>query len=907
MMYDIGCVGTPKRIYDRLRGHTSCIRFGAPIHHRLTNYAALFFLLFLTSCLSTKQLEGNKYLLTAQNVRGSRSIPTDELESLIPQKTNRRILGLPITPALWFYRFGQQSYNREAALRNLQEKTSEFDSLSDQLTDSANVNSDTDVRLRKLNRRYARQLNRLRLRAEEGNWLMRSLGEPPSYFSEADARTNALKIREYVTNKGFLNAQTTYRLDTLLRRQIRVNYVVTENNPFYIRTVDYEIADPRIDSIVRQLLNKSALRTGIRFDVNNLATERIRIESLLRDRGYYGFSRQYVRATDVDTTRRFMRVSGQDSLQRSLDLYVQILNPPGKSAHPVYTFGGVTVRIDGSQEAGAAGPVPATISLADTTRQNGIAYLRNGRDISTRLLDSKIRIRPGTLYSQFDYRDTQRQLFLLNQFKFVNVNFTDTTNRRLQTLITASPLDKYEYSFEGGLFVLYQNQSSYPGPFANLTFRVRNLFGGLETLETSVRYGFEAQTGFSNSTTTDASRAYRATEIGVTTSLIFPQILFPGGVRFRFTPYAPRTQVSLGFTNTRRPDFQRSLLRATMAYNWQSSPARQFSFLIADINLINAGQGGNDTISNQFEELLNRDQALGGTLFRSFRRSFASGVSMAYTYNTNVIGQNRRANFLRAIVESGGTTLNLFSNRQVQRFFNPQGTDSTGLQYYKYLRFSVDYRHYIPLRSRTTLAFRINTGLVYGYGANGGPAPYEKLFFAGGSNSIRAWLPRRLGPGSAFPQPSTNKPGQPAISSDADREGQLLYTFEKPGDILIEGSAELRGRLFKLVADVDGAIFIDAGNVWQLPGKGSAPGSEFRFSSFVPQIAVGTGVGLRLNFSFFIIRFDGGIKVWDPARQYVNSEGMAIDDRFILPKFSFSKLSKGPNPLVVNFGIGYPF
>ena len=884
MIYDIGGM-----IHGKFR---SCTAY--PIHHTLIKYSALLALLTLSSCLSTKQLEGNEYLLTAQTVRGSRTLPADELLSLIPQKPNRRVLGLPITPALWFYRLGQQSYDREAAIRNLAEKTAEFDRLSEQLTDSTNATKTTDAQLRQLNRRYARKLNRLRLRAEQGNWLMRSLGEPPSYFVEADARANAVKMREYLANKGFLKALTSYRLDTLLRRQIRVNYLVTENEPFFIRTITYEIADPRIDSIVRQSLDNSTLRTGTRFDIDNLAAERVRIESLLRDRGYYGFSRQYVRATDVDTTRRFVRVPGKDSLQRSLNLYVQIINPPGRSAHPIYTFGGVTVRIDGSQDAGSSTPVPVVSSLADTTRRNGINYLLNGRDISARLIDSKIRIRPNTPYNQSAYRDTQRQLFLLNQFKFVNVNFTDTTNRRLQTLITASPLDKYEYTFEGGLFVLYQQQSSYPGPFANLTFRVRNLFGGLETLETSVRYGFEYQTGFNTNTSTNP---YRATEIGVTTSLIFPQILFPGQLRFRFSPYAPRTQVSLGFTNTRRPDFQRSLLRATMAYNWQTSPAKQFSFLIADINLINAGRGFDPDISRQFQDSLDSDQRRGGTLFRSFRRSFASGISMAYTYNTNVIGQNRRANFLRAVVESGGTTLNLFSTRQLERLFNPQGTDSTGLQYYKYFRFSVDYRHYIPLRPRTTLAFRLNTGLVYGYGPNNGPAPYEKLFFAGGSNSIRAWLPRRLGPGS---QP-------PPLTTDPTRAGQFLYTFEKPGDLLLEGSVELRGRLFKLVADVDGAIFIDAGNVWQLPGRGTTTKSEFRFNSFVPEIAVGTGVGLRLNFSIFIIRFDGGIKVWDPARQYIDGEGLAVDDRFILPKFSLRKLSKGPNPLVVNFGIGYPF
>lgn len=854
---------------------------------------------FVTSCATTKS--GNEYLLTAQNVRGSRTIPADELESLIPQKPNRRILGLPITPPLWFYQLGMRRYDREAAVRALQAKTNEFEQQSQQTSDPHE--------LRRLNRRYGRQLKKLRQKAEEGNWLMRNLGEPPSYFAERDAQNNTAKMLEYLKNKGFLNARTSYRLDTLRRGQIRVNYLVTENEPFHLRTVTYEIADPRIDSLVRQSLGISTLRTGDRFDFDNLSAERVRIESLLRDQGYYAFSRQYIRATDVDTTRRFIRVNNEDSLRRGLDVYLQILNPPGQSAHPVYRIGAVEVRISPEESPLNEGTTVQKTGALDTTRRNGVLYLLNGRGISMRLLDSKIALRPGALYSQTNYRNTQRQLFLLNQFKFVNVNFTDTTKRLLRTLVTASPLDKYEYTFEGGLFVLYQSQNTTPGPFANLTFRVRNLFGGLETFETSVRYGIEAQTGFT--TSTSSSGPYLAQEFGLNNSLNFPQILFPGRLRFRFSPYNPRTQISVGYTNTNRPDFRRSLLRATMAYNWQTTPAKQFSFLIADVNLINAGDGSNSEISRQFQTQLDTNQLQGGTLYLSFRRSFASGVSFAYTYNTNVVGQNRRANFLRTVVESGGTTLNFFADPTLRRIFNL--TDSTGLQYYKYLRLSVDFRHYIPLRPRTTLAFRINTGLVYGYGANGGPVPYEKLFFAGGSNSIRAWLPRRLGPGAEFPQSDPGNPRQPATNKDPNRGEQLLYTFEKPGDILLEGSAELRGRLFKLLADVDGAIFIDAGNVWRLPGKGSSIGTasntrgEFGFNTFIPQIAVGTGVGLRLDFSFFIIRLDGGIKVWDPARRYIDNEGRAVDQRFILPEFSLRRLSKGPNPLVINFGIGYPF
>ena len=249
------------------------------------------------------------------------------------------------------------------------------------------------------------------------------------------------------------------------------------------------------------------------------------------------------------------------------------------------------------------------------------------------------------------------------------------------------------------------------------------------------------------------------------------------------------------------------------------------------------------------------------------------------------------------MVESGGTTLNFIPNARIRYL-----SDSVaGLQFYKFGRLSLDFRHYLPLRSRTTLAFRLNTGIVYGYGPDNA-VPYEKFFFAGGSNSVRAWLPRRLGPGAAFP--FRDAPNQPNVNQN----GQFVYQFEQPGNLLLEGSAELRGRLFRLFADVNGAIFVDAGNVWTFNNTGNRPGSAFRLDTFIPQIAVGTGVGLRLDFSFFVIRFDGGVKVWDPARQYFDKmEGGMVDKRFILPEFSFRKLSSGPNPLVVNFGIGYPF
>ena len=562
-------------MYDRCAGYTSYSI------HPIARISLLLIVVSLSGCLSSKQLRPNEYILTAQTVRGNQTISSEALESLIPQKPNRRVLGLPITPPLWFYELGLSRYDHQKAVAELEAKTNEFEQESQQLANQPKA-------LKKLNRRYGRKLKHLRLKAEEGNWLMRSLGEPPSYFAAGDAKANAAKMQKYLIDKGFFNAQTAYSLDTLRRRQIRVNYLITENEGFYLRNITYQIADPRVDSLVRQSFDESLLKTGERFDFDNMVGERVRIESLLRDQGYYAFSRQYIRATDVDTIRRgndrrfYDKLEPGDSTRRNVDVALQIVNPPGKAAHPIYRIGEVEVHISPNADA----PTTASVGL-DTIARNGITYLLGGRDISTRLLESKILFRPGQLYSQTNYRDTQRQLFLLNQFKFVNLNFTDTTNHQLRTLITATPLDKYEATAEGGLTgLLYQGQG-YPGGFGSLVFRVRNLFGGLETFETSVRYGLEAQTGFLTNPN-DPRQVYTSQELGVSSSLIFPQILFPGRLRFRFNRYTPRTQVSLSFNNTFRPDFRRSLLRATMAYTWQTSPTKQFSFLIADINLINA-------------------------------------------------------------------------------------------------------------------------------------------------------------------------------------------------------------------------------------------------------------------------------------------------------------------------------
>jgi hypothetical protein len=690
--------------------------------NRLLLYCSLFIVhcSLITSCHSAKTLPENRYLLYAQTVKGNEAIQSDELLALLPQRPNKGFILKPFTISMWIYRGQLWKYKPDSARRELEVLTARFEQESQTLTNDPK-------RLRKLNRQFARKARHAQRYIEGGDWWMRNFGEPPVYYTQADAQANALKMQKYLINKGFFRAKTSFSVDTLIDERVRVSYLVDEGLPYVYTNINYQIPDRRIDSLVGYSLANSLVKVGNRYDGDKLNAERVRLEEYLRNNGYYGFSRQYITPRVARDTALALLDSAYTTTQ-PVDLTISIANPPGRAAHPVFRAGDVQMTI--ARDANV---------LLDTIPYNGITYLLEHDLYKPRLLDTKIALRPGSLYRQRDFNSTQRQLFLLNQFRFSNVNFTDTTGGRLKTVISATPLEKYDITGEGGATGLYQTQSLYPGGFANISLRVRNLFGGLETFETSLRFGLEAQTGF-----IDIDKVYTSQEFGLTNALTFPQLLIPGRLRFRFNELNPRTQISLGYTSTARPDYTRQNFRAAMTYLWQKDQARQFTVSIADANFLRSAIP-TDAIGESFRNFLRQQTAQGNPIETSFRNAFFSSIGFGYTYNTNIIGENRRANFLRITAESGGTTLNLLGTSGIENLER-----STNLNLFKYLRLNVDYRHYLPLGRYSLMAFRGNTGVVFGYGSRG-DAPYEKRFFAGGANSVRAWLPRRLGLGAAYP------------------------------------------------------------------------------------------------------------------------------------------------------------
>ncbi|MFN4147537.1 MAG: hypothetical protein ACK4GN_17050 [Runella sp.] len=503
-------------------------------------------------------------MLGNQSFRGNVSIKTEALQPLLPQRPNKKLLGLPgVTPSLWIYQSLDKRYDRSKPAAALDSLNARYER---QLQDIGNQ----PRKLSKARRKYTRLSNRYRLRVEEGNWLMRTFGEPPVYYSDKNTRNNALKIKSYLVNQGYRDAKVTYQIDTVLGR-IRTTYIINEGLPYILRHINLRTqTDKDIDSLLSNHLKNSYLKSGNNYRNSDVANESVRIERLLRNNGYFGFERNYLRPVQnaigkqfggflIDTTAHD---SATDSLYHIVDILgLQINYPRNQTQHLRYHVGTVGFQVEG---------VPTTVQITgrDSLRYRGISYTFTPKHYyAPKILDSKILIRPQALYRQNDWDETYRQLSVLDQFRFINIQ-TDTLAGQINTLVRVIPQDRYQLTGEGGVNVV----QNLPGPFLNGTFRVRNIFGGLENLEFSLRGALDAQLGLNNN-----QSLVRTLELGANTALIFPQILFPGKIARLLDRKTPRTIISIGYNYTNRdflgrnPDFIRSGFQASLRYSWKKS------------------------------------------------------------------------------------------------------------------------------------------------------------------------------------------------------------------------------------------------------------------------------------------------------------------------------------------------
>ncbi len=818
-----------------------------------------FQLIYLTGCSPKGVL--TEPLLSSQTVKGVKTIPKERIEALLPQKPNKRLVRTPITLGLYFYQFFSAKIP-PLTFKTYAESKKEWEvELAKVQNDyqksivGLENNSEEYLKLTKIKDKKVQKLTR---KINEGNWAMRTFGEQPSYFREEDAKKNVVKISTYLKNHGFFRNSVSYKVDTtfLNKNGVALTYTVDEGTIYPLKQTDSLVVEDRtIREILRANQSESKLKVGERFEVDNMNNEKSRIEQLLKNNGYYNFTKDniWIPINDLDT-----------AITKGIGSIVFIPNPSrpplNNNYRKSYPLNKITFIADGTSSVFSTQQV-------DTVNFKGIEYIFVNKKFSTKLLDSKIQLRPNELFKLNNKIQTEKNLYGLDQFQFTRINF-DTARGQLDATIYAKPLDKYQFTFEGGGSVF---QSVF-GPFFNTSLKVRNIRGSASSLENNLRLGYEAQTGFFN--TVDVRNNI---ELGLSTALIFPKLIAPNVIAQKFNAYTPQTRLGIGLDFTDRQDYSRLNIKFNGSYLWRPSIKQFWQVSLLDLNLIStSGQ------SEKFSDYLDRLEKEGNNLKQSFNTSFVSSISASYTYTDDPYGQIKKGNYLRVLFESGGTTLNLFPNSKIG-FLSKVFNDS--LQFYKFLRLNVDYRKYLPIGKtlNSIFAYKLNVGLAYSY-SQGRNLPYEKNFFVGGPSSLRAWQPRTLGPGS----------------------DTTFRRLDKPGSILFEASAEYRFKIFRFLGDYNfnGALFVDAGNVWRFEGQNTQgfEATTFRFNSFYKEIAVGAGFGFRMDLSFFVIRTDFAVKVIDPAQLDGNRWVLFRD------KSNFvGDIGKNGNPLIFNFGIGYPF
>ncbi len=791
---------------------------------------------FCIGCSLTKDLREGQSALYENQIKGIDKADKDDLYGLFEQEPNTRFLGGSL--GVTIHRFGKNFYDSVKVAGKLELARGEYSEIK--------LGLDTLPNQKKLRKR-AEKLNSkiisLEKKLEFGNAVMRT-GNPLVLLDSAMTETTLKNFKGYLVNHGFFDSEVLFEVETKKNKAF-VTYLITEKSPYSLDSVYTRSDNKAIINLLNETSDNSLIKAGGSYNQDNISAERTRIEDLLKNNGFFMFSKSYINY-----------IAYKDTASKTIKLEQVIQKPTFTDIHEIYSIDSVNFWIN-----------PPSNEFADRrikVRYRDISFSLFQDRYSSKVLASRVFFQPTQAYSRTSAIETQRQLSNLDLFRFVNISF-DTLGTSLTANIFTQPNQKYQLTNQVGMTITEQ----LPGPFFSTALRNRNFFRAGEILEFNFRAGLE---GVASAT---GQGVYQSSEINTGVSLIFPRFLIPfaPGSLQKYGRYNPNTRVRLGYNYTNRPEYTRNSFNSLLSYSWVTSNNRVFYTLnAADLSYIRTPK-----IQDEFFDILTDLQNEGNNLIWSFLPSFISSISGQSIINFNKYGnfQTNKAALLRLFAESGGTTLN---------FIDRPSNSEPGIEYanFQWIKTQVDFKRYYPVNDKQTFAYRFNFGWARPYGVSAGILPYEKYFFAGGGTSIRAWQARRLGPGSSVP-----------ITGEG---GIYDQTNEQPAEMILETMLEYRR---KLVGYFDMALFIDAGNSWMIGVDPARPGADFRWDRFYREIAVGAGIGLRMDFEFLVVRLDLATKAIDPARP--------LGERWVFDNVSFKQPFGVRGQTVLNFGIGYPF
>lgn len=695
---------------------------------------------------------------------------------------------------------------------------------------------------------------------KNSGWLKR-IGEPPQIYDEALAYRSKDQLKQYLDNKGYFNANVNTDVNFIeKKRKANITYSIETGDQYTIKGINYHISDTALQTLFFKDTTATHINNETPFDLFILENQRNEIVKLFRNNGYYYFSKENVSYL-VDSTKSEKGVI--------LDLYVgetnisvdssRALNPYYLNNFYISILPDNTLLNDLQRE---------TDIFSDTlTWDNFTLYRNNQNKYNTSLFARSMKIQHGQSYNLSDVENTFTIFNRLRQFRFIDIQFrepeTQPDSALLDAVIRLAPLNKQSTAFE----IEGTNTSGNLGIAGNINYMHRNLFKGAEVFQLNFRGAIERQ---QRTTTNNATEYFNTRELGIESTLNIPRLLGPGKYIKSFEKVLPQTLFTAGYNFQRRPEYTRTITNVRFGYEWMINERLRQNWTFLDINKVK--------LSRFDPEFLNIIQDL--YIKSSFTDHLIMAMNYSFVYNTQTSNMNKNYTYLRFNIESAGNALNLMSNilnqSKTQPVVDTLGIETAGYyrlfntRYAQYIKSDIEYRRGYEIDRYNSLVMRAFLGIGIPYG-NFDVLPFEKKYFTGGANGIRAWQIRSLGPGTYKAQPGM----YPNQSSDIKLEANFEYRF-------------------RLISILEGALFLDAGNIWAINSKDNRPGAQFEFDKFYKQIALGTGAGFRFDFSYFIFRLDLGMKLREPANSF--NEGWIIGTRPYNSKdFNFS------------FAIGYPF
>jgi outer membrane protein assembly factor BamA len=771
------------------------------LNRRVTAGIILFSFL-VAGCQTNKYVPENEYLLSKVNIEiDKKTIDKNELRSYQKQKPNTKIFG--------FWRFHLGLYN-------------------------------------------------LSSKKKENNWLKRIGEAPVIYDPYLTVKTNE-EFRRFLNNKGYYDA--VIRDSAILRSngKAEVNYYITTNQPYQIRTYQTDIRDDSLRNSLKNSENEGLIKPNSLFDSDRLGSESQRLLRKLQNDGYFK-STKNIFYYEADSLKKDHGVDLKLVVEK--ESFNDSLNQVAKRNHQKYTYRNFYYtnekEIQTSLNAAESG---IEDTKSDTLRIGNHYFIYKGKKrLKPYLLMNANHLADKGYYSVDMVDRTYNEFFASRLFKLINIRFVETAqsdslgNPMLDCYIQLTPSmnQSYSASIEG------TNSLGNFGIAGNLGYQHKNLFRGGEILDLMFLAGRQKHSyGTKDSTTT-----FYSSETGVDAKITVPKFMAPN-LNIDFFKYStPQTFFNASYNYQNTPDYTRTIARTAFGYQWKSSNFKTHKVNLVDLNLV---------------KMFALDSAFLASIENLYIKSSyvdhsISSFNYSFTYSTQT---QKKSNYLviKSNFETAGNVL-----YGVNKIFNrPTYTSEDGSlkQYYflntpfaQYFKMDLEYRRGWIEGMYNAFAVRAYGGVAFAYG-NSDQIPFERKYFSGGANGIRAWPIRTLGPGSYVSDP-TEFPNQ-------------------SGDIKLEANAEYR---FKLIGSFEGALFVDMGNIWSV--RDNRPGTEFKLNSFYKEVAIGSGLGMRYDFSYVILRLDFGLKMHDPA--------LMQGHRWVPPSDYFDK-----GNINFVFAIGYPF